>query len=1107
MSHLDFFKAHFDKRIGSADGFASSVLALAILLHAFLATAQPAGGTAAEAKNGGQDIPVPVMTPDLYYGFAGPAFEAGFAGPAFEAQFRLPPKPVRGQVFRSDYRPCKDGLEIVNGRNLFNRPLYSPGCRGYLTAGDRPAFVLWSNNEVVEPNESGWGKPHGLGYCFVGLSAGATSKWFHDFESCRTLYHPGWVEYLLRDPAFPDIEVALDTVPASGGAFLLDVRIRGGGAASTQPLEVVWTHGCLNFEGKSCWMDSYDIQSRSVPWDEPDRAGNDRVRFQDGLAVLQDEKDLTVWAAVGSSPAPEKTFTADAAGRMTNAPDRLFETPAKGSPVAAARIRPQAKGGSRRALIALDWGWKSEPGAKTSLLLTNAERALADGKAYFEQRPARIAIHTPDAELDTAFRFATVAADSMWHPPGISHGAYSWGGLTTIFRIFYGPTCCGDHERVDSALRLHCGVNANGQLLNLAASPTSKPTVTGYESYGSTVDMLWHHYLWTGDREILRLWRPIIDQMLAFEEKERKDARGLFIDHLGFWCSDSFDYREGCAVGSTFIWRMYQLRGKIAEALEEDGQPFLRRAEEIRERMNSLLWWEEGGFFYDLIPADGEKLPAAIAPAIYHPIEYSLVEGRRAQRMMDWLLARLTSADGVVRVDDWFPINWSHNVYSPLETGNAAVAAFRVRRGEAGFKMLKSIVKGTMHGAVVPGSVSCHASSQGYTRNGTDFGDGVSLFLRATIEGLFGVEMDVPKGLVTIAPNFPGDWDRAELGIPDVPLLKYCREGPPNRKKVTYEVKLARPSEVLFSLPLDRKVVSVRINGKPVAYKIESTESGHLLQVRSKRGTACSLELKTTSKLPATQSQIAAPKSQPAPASQQAGLRDRAGFQFETIDLGSLPKVPFADIYKLYPGELTWNLAYDKEPRRCQVLARYSGGPVSLVAGSDVPFAMDARQVVAIRKGAADGVWGQGLGAALKVPDVLTVPVGKVADEVVLLASGLCSPMTCHLPQLCIELRYEDGEVVSHVLRSPREFDFIEQHTSVHPAVSVGWFGRNVDLDQPSGSGTLLHADVIRLDGRRGTLKEIGIRALRRHSGLVLYGVTIGRQSGGAVKPKADNMP
>jgi hypothetical protein len=1071
-------------------------------------------GKSASENVSGPDI-VRFMTPDLYYGLS----EAAHADPS-DVQFKCR---LDGKKFRSDYKLCPGGLEITNGPNLFNRPLYAPGCKAFLTAGDRPAFILWTNNHYLKADQQGWGSPDGLGYFYPGLSDGTTSKYFKDFDSCRTVYHPGWVEYHLRDKAFKGVETLFEAVPSENGAMILSIHLTLSGpaakAAYRDTIELVWTHGCLKNTLGSCWIDSYDIQSTAVPWDQADLADNDKLEFSDNLAIIRDSRDLDNWAAVGCKPAPYRLFAADATARLTTTPDQIFNRPAEGKPLAAGRVRPSLIGkNTLEAQVVLKWDRKSDPKVVMEPIVSEPEKYSTGGKNYFKVRTERIWVKTPDPEFDSVFMFDTCAIDSMWHAPAISHGPYSWGGLTTIFRVYYGATCAGDHDRIASAFNYHCIPSDEGWLSNVSPSVENKPNRSGYENYGSTADMLWHHYLWTGDTETLRQWAPMIDGMLKYEEGNRKDAYGLFKDSLGFWCSDSSNYEEGCAVGSTYVYQIYAIRAKMAKVFGEDPAAFLKRADEIKASLYQHLWNEKEGFFCDSIMADGQKLPSPIAPAIYHPIEYGLVDAQDGNRMFDWMVKRLTSVYGVVRVDDWYPISWSHNVYSPLETANAGNAAYKLRRGEIGYKMLKGVVHGALHDAVVPGSISCHASSTGFTTNGTDFGDGNSLFMRCAVEGLFGIEMNVPEGYVGLSPNFPEGWTQAEMHLPDVPVYRYKNSVSGKNGVSSFELCLSRNLSVRGSVPVSGDAQSVNVNGSPVKFTVSRYRDRNFVSFETPAGDNFQIKIKyaaTGRKIDSLDKdlQALAYEVQLIPASismKSAGSLDK--LSYEKIPLGNYQTVPFNDVYKLYPGEQTWTMTGLDETWGCVWNTCFGGGDsVSMTSRSGVPFAFDKKNVAALKWSHQNVSWKSRTGE-VNLPQTLTIEVNKPAEEVFLLLSGFSTPMTCYLPQIRIELNYADGGAFTYELATPYELDFISQHTSVHPAESMGLFGKKSGLPgtvtvEPKDIIDRLHADVLHLKGAAGILKSITLTCLQRQSGVVLYGLTVAASLPAGTKAAAANNP
>jgi len=1045
------------------------------------------------------------MTSDLFY---------GFAGEIMENQLVKPECPVKERVFRSDYTVCDAGLSILNGPNLFNRPLFTPGCRTFITVGDRPAFILWTNNHYKKKENADWGIPDCLGYCYLGLRLGKRSKWLHEFDSCETVYHPGWVEYSLRDSMFTALAIRIDVIPHVSGAVFLYIHIKTDETSPPAESEIIWSYGCLTYEGTAGWVDNFDLQSRVFPWDQPEIASNDSISFVEGFAVLKDSEDPANWVAVGTYPVSDELQSVDAEKRLKVTPMELLHCPADEKPLAAGRIVTKKNTLGFDTCILLNWGRNTDAVKETMPLLENWQKCIEQAKGYFDARSKSITIATPNKELDTVFKFNAVALDSLWNAPGINHGAYSWGGLAAFFRNYYGLTCCGDHERVRSALSFHCGLDEKGRLRNLAGSSEEKPIAAMYESYGSILDMLWHHYLWTGDRETLKNWVFVIDGLLDYEEANRKDANGLFVDHLGFWASDSFDYENGCAVGTTFVWLMYTVRGRIAEALNADPTSFYRRADEIKSVMFSTLWNEEGGYFYDSLHPDGNRIPSPIAPAIYHPIEFGLTEKEESERMMDYLLERLTSPEGLVKVNDWYPIHWSQNLYSPMDTLNAAIAAYKLKCGPEAYQMLMGAITGALHRAVTPGSISCHCSSTGISRNGTDFGDGVSLFLRTVVEGLFGIRMNVPNERVEVSPNFPSDWEKAEISLPDMPLFQYEKIPSGSYERIQIKIQLRTPLNIRLVLPVSGYVQSVRANGVTTKFKINNDRIPSV-KIDLQQTTECKVNIDYNAGEKLSPSSIRR-QTDSFPTMPCVAEEPLAYKNFEYVNLENYYNIAFTDIGNLYPEELLWGLDWYGKDWRCQEELALCEDHI-LYAGNGVPFFVDGSRVTAVRKKPPQmrEAWSAYLlkinqRIAGDIPESLTIAVNKPADDIYLLVSGLCSPMTCHLPQLEIKMIYHGGVVKTYSFTSPDDFDFISQHTTNHSAKHLGWFGpeermagmqgdlerRKIlmdtkDLLNPYIMLQQLHADVIRLNGMQGVLKEIAFKPLQSQSGVVLHGITL----------------
>ena len=106
----------------------------------------------------------------------------------------------------------------------------------------------------------------------------------------------------------------------------------------------------------------------------------------------------------------------------------------------------------------------------------------------------------------------------------------------------------------------------------------------------------------------------------------------------------------------------------------------------------------------------------------------------------------------------------------------------------------------------------------GHSAGSTDFNDCASMFARTVVEGLFGYRPNYPRGIVTIAPQFPSDWDHAAIKTPDMTIKFASQPG-----VIRYEIELTKAAALDVKLPLRAgKVTNVIVNGQPAKWDMQS---------------------------------------------------------------------------------------------------------------------------------------------------------------------------------------------------------------------------------------------------------------------------------------------
>jgi len=158
---------------------------------------------------------------------------------------------------------------------------------------------------------------------------------------------------------------------------------------------------------------------------------------------------------------------------------------------------------------------------------------------------------------------------------------------------------------------------------------------------------------------------------------------------------------------------------------------------------------------------------------------------------------------------DWVPSIWSVREMWSGDNYQLALAYFQTGLADDGWKVLHGTFPQQMLFGKVPGDM-------GHPAGGTDFNDCNSLFARAVVEGLFGYIPDYPNKVVKIAPQFPGDWDHANINTPDV-TMNYKRSG----GNLEFNVTLAHAGALEVQIPVSTKAVqSVTVDGKPAKWEL-----------------------------------------------------------------------------------------------------------------------------------------------------------------------------------------------------------------------------------------------------------------------------------------------
>ena len=171
-------------------------------------------------------------------------------------------------------------------------------------------------------------------------------------------------------------------------------------------------------------------------------------------------------------------------------------------------------------------------------------------------------------------------------------------------------------------------------------------------------------------------------------------------------------------------------------------------------------------------------------------------------------------------VNDWWPIQWSHHYAASGDTSVSFQSACAAGDVDGFWPAFDTVAES----AYANGGMLWHAT-------GANSMEMEPLFLQAVIDGLFGVKPWFGENLLVLRPSPPSEWDDMELRHTDV-AYQFHRDAAGVSIKVTTPVPRRMRVELLVCSPLEE----VTLDGKPVAYRLESAVNSPRLIVDAPSG-------------------------------------------------------------------------------------------------------------------------------------------------------------------------------------------------------------------------------------------------------------------------------
>jgi len=450
-----------------------------------------------------------------------------------------------------------------------------------------------------------------------------------------------------------------------------------------------------------------------------------------------------------------------------------------------------------------------------------------------------IKLNTPDSYLDMTVNFSSMAQDALYHDNVYHHGAVAWNNAYPGWRSIFGASVLGWHENVMNEANYYIAyqVKESPNILPSSLDNYHLGTIQYVDSvfFGKGYinkdqymynfqtqffDQLIHSWRWTNDKSLEKILYPALKLHADWQQKcFDSNEDGLYESYINSWPTDSVWANGGdCPEETTYA---YSVNIALSEMARNAGEMNLSkeydiRAQKIKTALLKELWISDRGYVGFYREAQDEKRlhKDSWLYSIFLPIDAGILDENEAAQALyytEYALERVKDDNGgeLVYLSNFVPYVWSVRVIQLGDVLNLALAYFQIGLFEDGWKLLKGVYREGFYHERIPGGFKSENTS-------TDFGDIVSMYNRAIVEGLYGIRPNYPKGYIDIKPSFPIEWEEAEIKTKEYEYLYINSD-----KKISMHVKLPKKAKINLTIPLKATtVISLKVNDNFSNYEI-----------------------------------------------------------------------------------------------------------------------------------------------------------------------------------------------------------------------------------------------------------------------------------------------
>ena len=463
-------------------------------------------------------------------------------------------------------------------------------------------------------------------------------------------------------------------------------------------------------------------------------------------------------------------------------------------------------------------------------------------------RTTMFALHSPSPSLDRAVEYAKVNLDeSFVCNPDLGCGLVAGYGLSGAasdrpgFGWFFGGdasinsfamTGVGQGELVrDGALRFFAKYQrADGKITHEISQGAGHVDWFSYPYpyYHGDTTPFWvlafgEYWRQSGDAALVRELWPNLERAFEWSLATDKDGDGLMENpSAGAGALEVGDLQIGILSDIYLSGVWVAALDRIARMAETVGKPAVAaRAREIRTKalatIEAKLWMPALGQYAFALLQDGSvnaNLTSWAATAMAFGVLDAVHGAEMATKLAssailtDWGARPLSATSAL-----FDPLHYNNGAVWPFVTGFVSLAEYNYHNASAGFLALEAIARTGFDQSL--GRNPELFSGRLYKPLDTAVPQqffATSMVLTPLIRGLLGIDVDVPRRRMTIAPHLPPDWD--SVAVDNVPVGASRVSFVVRQRRETITLSLRRsgedraPLEVEFSpaLPLGAQV-------------------------------------------------------------------------------------------------------------------------------------------------------------------------------------------------------------------------------------------------------------------------------------------------------------